>query len=154
MLLINPGDIAPPNTAILHVGLWFSPKDELHVTLIGKQQASRLNDLGLAELVAPILQRLPNHWPIGSLGRWYLLKEPQWAPTEAPERQGRASIIELVQCRQGERFFAELSRQAGQQLPAPPFHITHFVHADRHGIAVPDLQFLQRVGTALAEKPI
>ena len=108
----------------------------------------------MAEKVIEILARLPKHWRVRPLGRWWLLEEPDWVSTEGGDRKGRSSMIEMVQCMEGERFFAELSRQADQEIPQPPFHVTRFFHGDPNGISVPDRESLERIGTALQEQPI
>jgi hypothetical protein len=154
LLPIDPLDIVQPRTALLHGALRYDPKDELHVTLIGKKLADRLKALGVTGNVADVLARLPKHWRVQPLGRWYVLQEPQWVSPGGGDREGRASMIEMVQCMEGMRFFAELSRQAGQDISPPPFHVTRFFHADSMGIAVPDQETLERLGTLLQEQPI
>ena len=129
----------------------------LEVDLINTQsfqRLRRLKQLGLAEKVGETLARLPKHWRIRLLGRWYLLHEPDWVCPHGGDRTGRASMIEMAQCMEGERLFAELSRLAGQKIPSPPFHVTRFFHGDPDGIAVPDQQTLERLGTVLQKQPI
>jgi len=153
-LPIDPLDLVQPRTALLHESLRFDPSDDLHVTLIGRHQAAALKTLGASDRVGPILERLPHYWRLQPLGRWYLLHEPHWQAPGGADRLGRASLIERVHCAEGKRFFVELSRQCGQEIPVPPLHITRFVHGDHDGIALPDQATLERIGTPLEDSPL
>lgn len=150
ILAIDPADLSPHIDAILVDGARFNPKEELHITVIGQSAARRLSEAGVgAELVADLMARLPKSWRVRRLDRWWRIDDPSWQGPEDKEPQGRASIIEEVQCQEGEVFFAALSRDAGTPVPSPPFHITWYVRRDPRGIALPTAAVLQKVGTRI-----
>ena len=82
LLPIDPIDMVQPRTALLHETVRFDPKQELHITVIGRQQAQALKQLSVAERVAETLTRLPKHWRVRPLGRWCLLDDPEWERIE------------------------------------------------------------------------
>jgi len=150
LLDFDPADLSPKIEAILYEGQRFNPKDELHVTVIGRSAAKRLAASGVGEdTVAGLVERLPKTWRVRRLDRWWRVEDRSWkAPTD-DEPGGRGSLIEEIQCHEGEVFFTALQREMDDGLETPPFHITWYVRRDPRGIALPSHAVLEKVGTRI-----
>jgi hypothetical protein len=135
----------PPTHAIVHAGRAYAPRPELHVTVVGRALAARLQHAiaaGLLDdtaLAAAFAAAGP--WRLRRSGwRIALRKEDQDAPAGA-----RESIIEPVALPALARFHRRLGARLGEVLALPPPHVTLYVVGGGEGIGVPDPQTLARL---------
>jgi hypothetical protein len=147
VLEIDPADLAPRVEAMLIDGTRFNPKTELHITVIGRSTAVDMAKQGVSgDLIAGLLSRLPRSWRVRRLDSWWRIEDPDWQGPEDLPGEGRSSVVEDVQCQEGEVFFAALSREAGNAFVSPPFHVTWYVRRDLNGIALPTAATLAKLG--------
>lgn len=140
LLRIPPTRWPPPRAPLVLDGIAFRPKDELHVTLVGRALAAELQaaQAGDARLRAAV-ERLRAGFD-GSLAR-----QRQWLRLEKVE-DGRTvgSLIERLELPAMAGLHRALGDLLGRALPVPPPHVTLYTAGDERGIGVPDEAALAR----------
>ena len=142
---VDPACWAPPTSGCTVAGRIFSPKHELHVTVIGKALGLRLQDAmraGRFDERAVQSAFASQRWRLRRSGwRLHLRK------------QAKESVIEPVALPAMARLHARLGALLGDTLPVPPPHVTLYVFGDAEGIGVPDATTLAdyRVGAPWKE---
>lgn len=133
LLPIDPALWLPSATALQLDGIEFTPKTELHVTLIG-------NTLGreLRAAVADPVQTLRAvvggaRWDFQREGRALLLRK---AFDDGGRCRVAHSIIERVQLPAMVPLYAAIGRLLGRQPALPPAHVSLYVGGRAKGIAV------------------
>lgn len=144
-LVLNiPASLWPPPTGDVQVdGLTFSPKDELHVTLMGQALFDEMH----AQLSLRVRRRLLAEartwqWRIDRTGELRLLEHHD--PTQPGSPPAR-SIVETIDLVGAEDFYRLHEQHSGRQLPRPPPHVTLYTLGDAGGIGVPDQASLRRL---------
>lgn len=108
----------------------FAPKQELHITVIGRPGATVL-----LEFLSQHPERLPavqelveqTDWRFGKRRELYhVQKEP-----------GVETIIQMVELPALEAFFQAVNGLLGQELPLPPAHVTQYMRGTETGIGLP-----------------
>ncbi len=142
--LILPIDPArwPPSAAPLTVdGIVFTPKTELHVTLVGSALARELRatfDAGWLDAAVAAAFGAQD-WRFTRTGRRWRLRKPYGEDSEA-RTDGASrlahSIIERLELPAMAPFHRGLGRLLGRQLPVPPPHVTLYVAGREQGIGV------------------
>ncbi len=112
----------------------YTPKDELHMTVIGFKQGNQLKKVlkynpELTAQVAALAEK--TEWDILPTGEKYLLTK-QYEGEVIP----RQSIIEMVSCPGGEGFIRQLNTLTGLQLEEQPPHVTLATRGNPQGIGV------------------
>jgi hypothetical protein len=141
VLPIDPRDWPPPSLPLDVDGHRFAPKQELHVTVVGKALGARLRaaiEGGRIDEAALRHEFAGQRWRLRRSGERVRLRKP--APDAAIE-----SIIEPVALPAMARWHAWLGRALGEALPVPPPHVTLYVRGDAEGIGVPDEATLARL---------
>lgn len=135
VLPIAPDCWAPPPDAVEIDGIAFTPKSELHITVIGNRLGRELRGAFAAPwLSAAVAEMLDaQDWRFARSGRHWLLRKPF---VEAGRRRVAHSIIERVELPAMAPFHRELGRLLGRQLPVPPPHVTLYVAGRAEGIGV------------------
>ena len=130
----------PPSAPVVLHGCCFSPKSELHVTIVGSAlgaglraelESNTLDEACLAAAFHAQTWQLERTGPCMRLRRLRESVGPE-APADA------ASLIERIGLPAMAGFHAELGRLLGCGLPVPPPHVTLYTHGDESGIGVPD----------------
>ncbi len=137
-----------PSRALVLDGVAFEPKREHHVTVLGRTLGARVRDAiaqrSVAEReLADAFEALDWSWADTDAYVWLRRNKPE----------GRAeSIVELIDMPAMAAFHYALGRRLGERLPAPPAHVTRFVHGDPEGIGVPDEATLRALTVRLVAK--
>lgn len=134
--LILPLDTAPPAQPLRIDGREFAPKDELHITLVGRALGRELaHALGrrLDAATRPAFEALD--WTHEPSGERLLIEKP--GTTDAGERGTVASVIECVELPALSFYYRWLGELLGRQLPVPPPHVTLYTFNKARGIGIP-----------------
>ncbi len=112
----------------------FTPKDELHMTVIGFKQGKQLQKAikqnpELAVKLATLAGE--TEWGIQPTGERYNLTK-QYEGEDIP----RQSIIEIVTCPGSEIFIGQLNALTGMQLEEQPPHVTLATQGNPQGIGI------------------
>ena len=140
--LVLPLDDAPPGASLELGGREFAPKDELHVTLVGRELGAELRAvLGerLDAATRPAFEALD--WTLARSGRRLLIEKP--GRTDDGQRGTVASVIEPVELPALEYFYRWLGELLGRELPLPPAHVTLYTHRKAKGIGIPSRRNLR-----------
>ncbi|GAB2517990.1 hypothetical protein [Lysobacter humi (ex Lee et al. 2017)] len=128
-------DDAPPAQSVEIDGRRFQPKDELHVTLVGRALGAELRRaLGgrLEAATRPAFEALD--WSHAYTGERRLIEA---SCTGDDGRRGPvASIIELVELPALPFFHRWLGELLGRQVAVPPPHVTLYTHGRARGIGL------------------
>ena len=134
--LVLPLHDAPPAAELSVDGRSYAPKDELHITLVGRELGNELRRaLGdrLDAATRPAFEALD--WSYARSGERLWIEKQE---TGDDGRQGTvASVIELVELPALDYFYRWLGELLGRQLPVPPAHITLYTHRKAKGIGIP-----------------
>lgn len=134
--LILPLDDAPPAELLRIDGREFAPKDELHVTLVGRalgQELQRALGRRLDAATRPAFDALD--WTHEPSGERLLIEKP--GTTDDGERGTVASVIERVELPALDFYYRWLGDLLGRQLPVPPPHVTLYTWRKAKGIGIP-----------------
>ena len=140
--LVLPLDDAPPGAVLSLDGRDFAPKDELHVTLVGRRLGEELRHaLGdrLDAATRPAFEALD--WSYVRTGERRLIEKPGLA--DDGTRGTVATVIELVELPALAWYYRWLGELLGRQLPVPPAHVTLYTHRKAKGIGIPTLHSLR-----------
>lgn len=140
--LVLPLDDAPPGETLEFGGRRFDAKNELHVTLVGKQLGAELRHaLGdrLDAATRPAFEALD--WWYARTGERRLIERPD--TTDDGDRGTVASVIELIELPALDWYYRWLGELLGRQLPVPPAHVTLYTHRKAKGIGIPTTQSLR-----------
>lgn len=133
--LLLPLDRAAPRAPVELDGRSFAPKDELHVTLVGRRLGMELAARLGARLEAatrPAFEALD--WRPASTGEFALIEKT--GRTDAGGRGRIASIIEFVELPALPHWYRWLGGLLGRELALPPAHVTLYVHGCARGIGI------------------
>ena len=140
--LVLPVDDAPPTAPLTLDGRAFAPKDELHLTLVGRELGAELRAvLGdrLDVATRPAFEALD--WSFERSGRRLLIEKR--GRTDDGERGTVASVIELVELPALAFYYRWLGDLLGRELAVPPAHITLYTHRKAGGNGIPSLRRLR-----------
>lgn len=135
-------DDAAPDAPLDIDGRAFAPKEELHITLVGRELGAELRDvLGdrLESATRPAFEALD--WSHARTGRRLLVERPDTTDEGGPGLV--ASVIELVELPALDFYYRWLGELLGRQLAVPPPHITLYTHRKAKGIGIPTRQSLR-----------
>lgn len=140
LLPISAEAWAPPQHGLTVDGIAFSPKAELHVTLIGSRLGRELHTTFDAIFLLEYLDRAfaACDWQFVPSGQFLLIARRCY-DRDSPNagKFSRASIIEMVDLPAMQPFHRELGRLLGRELPTPPPHVTLYTEGAPRGIGVP-----------------
>ncbi len=132
LLLHVPDGLAqlPGETIRLPEGR-FLPKEELHITVVGRDSATLLQRAGVT---TDTLRRHAARvtWTIHPRNVFWLVE----APPKPGYTEKRRSIIQMVDVPNLEAFLDTLAESCGIRLPTPPAHMTWFTQNWSHGIGL------------------
>lgn len=135
VLPIAPDCWPPPRAGVELDGIAFTPKSELHITVIGNRLGRELREVFAAPWLAAAVGAAfdAQDWRFTRGGRQLVLRK-----SFIEDRRLRLahSIIELVELPAMAPFHSELGRRLGRQLPLPPPHVTLYVAGRAEGIGV------------------
>lgn len=122
----------------------FTPKDELHLTVIGFKQGKQLKKLikkypEIADKIAGLASEI--EWDIQPTGERYRLTR-RYEGEDVP----RESIIEMVDCPGGEKFINQLNILTGLELEELPPHVTLATQGNPQGIGINTIQDIIDLG--------
>lgn len=142
VLPVAPDCWAPPRHGVEIDGIAFTPKPELHVTVIGNRLGRELREVFAGPwLRAAVTAALDaQDWRFTHSGRHWLLRKPF---VEDGQRNVAHSIIERIELPAMAQFHRELERLLGRQLPVPPPHVTLYVAGRAQGIGVSSVSRLR-----------
>ena len=140
LLAIPPQAWPPPARGLRLDGIDFSPKPELHATIVGRTLGARLraaaaDEPGVAAGVDAACAACD--WSWARRRDWWLLRK-------TADGARKASIVERITLPAMAPFHARLGQLLGCPLPVPPPHVTLWVAGDAEGIGVPDAAAWQR----------
>lgn len=127
-------------------GQGFTPKDELHVTVLGFKQGGKLKKLlkrrpELSEEIAALAGTV--EWGLQPTGEHYVLTK------EVEGEDPKQSVIEMVECPGGAEFIQRLNEITGLGLEEQPPHVTLATKGDPRGIGVNTAQDLEAMSQRL-----
>lgn len=140
--LVLPLDEAPPSAPIELDGRSFVPKDELHVTLVGRALGRELREvLGdrLDDATRPAFEALD--WSYARSDERRLVERPDIGDDGV--RGLVASVVELVDLPALAYYHRWLGDLFGRQLPVPPAHVTLYTYRKAKGIGISTPQRLR-----------
>jgi hypothetical protein len=130
LLQIPASSIEIPAMVISYAALGeFMPKEEYHVTVVGKKTQERLLAEGVLDEVVDLLENTPP-WNIISFDDIFSIRNIE---TDGNGNQViEESIIQLVTLHGLDEMYDQIREVAGLDIPTPPAHITLFTkNADR-----------------------
>lgn len=135
VLPIAPDCWPPPRHGVEIDGIAFTPKPELHITVIGSRLGRELREVFAAPWLRAALAAAfdEQDWRFTRGRRHWLLRKPF---LEDGRLRVAHSIIERVELPTMAPLHRELGRLLGRQLPAPPPHVTLYVAGPPEGIGV------------------
>ena len=135
VLPIAPDSWAPPRHSVEIDGVAFTPKPELHITVIGNRLGRELREAFAAPWLRAAVSAAFDRqdWRFTRNRRHWLLRKPF---VEDRRRRVAHSIIERIELPAMAPFHRDLGRLLGRQLPAPPPHVTLYVAGRTQGIGV------------------
>jgi hypothetical protein len=140
--LVLPVDAAPPASPLRRDSREFPPKDELHITLVGRVLGEELRQvLGERREVAtrPAFEALD--WSFERSGRGLLIEKPGGAGDDG--RVAKATVIEPVELPALGFYYRWLGGLLGRELAVPPAHITLYTLDGARGIGIPTVRSLR-----------
>lgn len=146
--LVLPLDETPPAKPLQLDGRAFAPKDELHVTLVGRALGAELQRaLGprLEAATRPAFEALD--WSYARTGEQRLVEKPRTADDGA--RGTVASVVELVELPALAFYYRWLGELLGRELAVPPAHVTLYTHGKAAGIGIPTRRALRAWSRAM-----
>jgi hypothetical protein len=140
--LVLPVEASPPAAPLKLDGRDFRPKDELHVTLVGRALGEELRHvLGDRRDAAtrPAFEALD--WSFQRSGRGLLIEKPGSAGDGG--RVAKATVIEPIELPALDFYYRWLGGLLGRELPVPPAHITVYTLDGARGIGIPTVRSLR-----------
>jgi hypothetical protein len=138
--LLLPVDDAPPARTLTLGGREFAPKDELHVTLVGRALGDELRHvLGERRDAAtrPAFEALD--WSYRRSGRGVLVERPG----AGDGMRATATVIEPIEMPALDFYYRWLGSLLGRELAVPPAHITLYTLDGARGIGIPSMRSLR-----------
>lgn len=122
-------------------GQAFSPKSELHITIIGKDLGQRIKEKisSSAEKKDLFLQYISEtDWSYEIVDDLYLFaKEKEFSANEREKKSIHTeTIVQMAKVPSLENFYQKIEAITGITIPPRPVHITLFTHGDSEGIGV------------------
>ena len=142
LLPVDPAEWPPPARGIELDRVHFAPKDELHVTLVGRALGESLRTaiadgrVARADLDAAVTTQ---DWRLRRGGELLRLQK------RGGDGALVGSIIERVALPSMAKLHARLGELVGRELPAPPPHVTLYVAGRAEGIGVASEAELRRL---------
>lgn len=128
---------APPHAPIAIDGIEFEPKDELHLTLVGRALGRQIHAT-LGERFRTCTVRAAfeaQDWRFERTGELLRLRKTV-RYTSGEERVAHA-LVERVRMPAMARFHHALGDLLGRRLPVPPPHVTLYTQGRMDGIGIP-----------------
>lgn len=135
----------------------FKPKQEVHITIVGKVLGRELEELVASN---PILQTrlkrvvdeapwLQEGWRYQKTDQIYHVAEDKQmvSPEGETEIVHAESIILMVEAPGLEAFYEQLGEIFGRPLEVPPLHVTLYTRNYPRGIGIPDRATFERLVT-------
>ena len=128
----------PPHEPLCLEGTIFTPKRELHVTLIGRTLGRELRAAGLVR--SPGLRDAfeSQHWEYRRTG------DGRWLRQTMDDGAQVQSLVELIEMPAMGALYRLLGAMLGRSLPTPPPHVTLYTAPRGLGIGVADRATLAR----------
>lgn len=148
---VDPRDWPPPVTGVRLDGLWFAPKRELHVTVLGTvlgaqvRQALAANRIRIADL-ADAFRGLA--WTCRRTGPCVRLAKTA-SRAQDDVRAAPGALIELVDLPAMADFHRALALMLGTMPRIPPPHVTLYTLGEDNGIGLPDATTLVALAVPL-----
>ena len=133
LLRIDPADWPPPVRGLELDGVRFAPKDELHVTLVGRVLGESLrNAVAEGRVAASEVENAiaAQDWEFRRGGGFLRIQK------RARGGDVIGSVIERVAMPAMAGLHARLGELVGRELPVPPPHVTLYVAGRAEGIGV------------------
>jgi hypothetical protein len=125
-----------PDQEVMYQSRPFTPKDELHITIVSNKAAEALKsylDQNNPERIHELINE--THWSYRRLPLFYHVRDEDGAET----------IIQMVKMPELAQFYRQLSRMLGYELEPPPAHVTLFTRETEKGIGIPDQGTFERL---------
>ena len=107
----------------------FKPKDEYHVTVVGKKTQERIFAEGMLDQVVELLNRAPQ-WSIVLQDDILVMRNIE--TDDSGKQVTEESIIQLAVTPELNALYDEIRKTTSLDIPTPPAHITLFTkNADR-----------------------
>lgn len=143
LISLDIDDFGILKDGISYLRVKFQPKDEVHITVIGKALAKEISELAkrMPEIRTTIRKAIDEtDWSYKKINKFYhVSKEKEKEDEEGNPRILHAeSIIQMVEVPQIEKFFEKLASILGHKIEIPPTHVTLYTVGDHKGIGIPD----------------
>lgn len=131
LVSVDKVDYEYDDRAVEYQGRVFTPKSELHITIVSMEDAEEL-------------RRFLEKTPDGTQSVWDILDETDFSFRKLDqfyhvvESPGVETIIQMVEIPMLETFFRSMSGLVGRGFLLPPTHITLYMRGTSIGIALPD----------------
>lgn len=141
LLLLTREAIDLPNDIVAFRGKVFDPKDEVHITIVGRASGRRVKEAVDRDLAAnSCLKRAidETNWAYRIQGRMYHVRKEK----EVKNEQGdldlveAESIIVMAEVAGLQSFYERLDRMIEMNLELPPTHVTLYTRGDPLGIGL------------------
>ena len=132
LLQLRKDDVGLEEEEIDYQGKTFTPKDEVHITIIGSNLSERLvekmrDDGGLEHTLKALISR--TEWSYSLLDEWYHIRREE-------NGEEAESIIRMVEVPAVEDFYRRVEEESGLDIPPRPTHVTLYTWNDPEGIGV------------------
>lgn len=143
LIILDMGDFGILKDGISYLRVKFQPKDEVHITIIGKALAREISELAKRkpEIRFKIQKAIDEtDWSYKKINKFYhVSKDKEKEDEEGNPRIVHAeSIIQMVEVPQVEKFIEKLESILGHKIEIPPTHVTLYTVGDHRGIGIPD----------------
>lgn len=143
LIPLNKEDFELSDEKVEFLGLVFEPKEEVHITVIGRDLGQILEEAARSDPVieSQIKQAIKKtDWSYKKRHKMYhVSKDKKVVDSQRDiEVVHTESIILMVEVVGIEHFYEKLGRIVGMELEVPPTHVTLYTYGDSFGIGLPN----------------
>jgi hypothetical protein len=143
LISLDMDDFRILKNGISYLRVKFRPKDEVHITIVGKALAKEISELAKRKPeIRSKIQKVIDEtdWSYKKINKFYhVSKDKEKEDEEGKPRIVHAeSIIQMVEVPQIGEFFEKLESILGHEIEIPPTHVTLYTVGDHRGIGIPD----------------
>ncbi len=143
LIPLSKEDFGLSDEKIEFLGKVFEPKEEVHITVIGKDLGQKLQeaikgDPAIENQIEQVMKEAD--WSYEKKDKMYhISKDKKKVDLQGDFKVIHAeSIILMVEIAGIEQFYRKLGRIIGTELEVPPTHVTLYTYGDPVGIGLPN----------------
>ena len=152
LIFLDKDSVGLPDGNVEYLGKVFKPKGELHITIVGQDLGCQLQEVikrnpAIGSRIERAIEE--TDWSYQKKDKMYHVSKDK----KRVDSEGNSgvvyveSIILMMEVLGIERFYRKLSEIIGEELEAPPTHVTLYTHGDPFGIGLPNQETFKEHAT-------